>query len=140
MFSFTLQPDLKPNKKIGFEMISAQFSIKLTTHEMSSQSILMNFTIEAVRLNNSDSRKSIRETIEIILQSTLEMKLEIICDVEVADGNLTIFKNSSSVIITLRIFNNGLLTVNVEFNDDNFSLKNSSFSVNLSLSDNFYSV
>lgn len=102
----------------------------------------MNFSIEADRVKDSDFNRKFTVAMRKTLEKKLGFELTTICDVEVADGYLCTFSEDSGVIVSLRIFNKGLITLNIEHSIDNCSLKNFNFTVSQTVQrkvDNFYS-
>lgn len=81
---------------------------------MTANIVLLDFSIEASRISDEQSRKDIVKSVKENVEKYFE-NLKIVYDLLVeGDGYLCIFM-SQGVIITLRFFNEGLITLNIEY-------------------------
>lgn len=81
---------------------------------MAANSVLLDFSIEANRITDELSRKDIVKVIKENVEKYFG-NLKIIYDMLVDDGYLCILSDNSGVIFTLRFFNEGLITLNIEY-------------------------
>lgn len=80
---------------------------------MSAQSILFDFSIDPTRINGAAECKIIVNSIIQCLQKyfkTPKLLFDSICD----DGFLSIYKDEKT-IMSIRIFHQGLITLNIEY-------------------------
>lgn len=81
---------------------------------MAANSVLFDFSIEASRVTDESSRKDIVKVIKENLEKYFT-SLKIVYDMLVEDGYLCILSDNSGVIFSLRFFNEGLITINIEY-------------------------
>ncbi|CAG9799728.1 unnamed protein product [Chironomus riparius] len=81
---------------------------------MSANTVLLDFSIEPSRINDELSRKDIVKVIKENLEKYFG-NLKMIYDMLVDDGYMCIFNDSSATIINVRFFNEGLITINIEY-------------------------
>lgn len=81
---------------------------------MAANSVLLDFSIEPTRVNDEASRKDIVKVIKENLEKYFG-NLKLIYQMQVEDGQLTLFGDSAGVVITVRFFNEGLITLNIEY-------------------------
>lgn len=81
---------------------------------MSVNSVLMDFSIDAQRISDESSRKDITKSIIENLSKyfeNLSFVYEMLCD----DGSMSILSDKTGTILTIRYFNEGLITINIEY-------------------------
>lgn len=81
---------------------------------MAANSVLLDFSIEPARITDELSRKDILKVIKENIEKYFG-NLKIVYDMLVDDGYLCILSDDSGVIFTLRFFNEGLITINIEY-------------------------
>lgn len=81
---------------------------------MAANSVLLDFSIEPNRVTDESSRKDIIKVIKENLEKYFG-NLKTVYDMLVDDGYLLILSDNSGVIFTLRFFNEGLITLNIEY-------------------------
>lgn len=87
---------------------------KVYAKTMSVQTVLLDFSIEPSRLNDEVSRK---ELVKNLHNSLIEYfpELTLIFEAATGDGYLCIFSEKQIVLVNVRLFNQGLITINVEY-------------------------
>lgn len=81
---------------------------------MAANSVLLDFSIEPSRVTDELSRKDIVKVIKENVEKYFG-NLKLIYDMLVDDGYLCILSDNSGVIFSLRFFNEGLITLNIEY-------------------------
>ncbi|GAB0092547.1 spermine synthase [Sergentomyia squamirostris] len=82
---------------------------------MSVQTILLDFTIDPLRIGDEVSRKEVRKRIEEALDSYVPGS-RFLYDMTVDDGHVCMYMDKTGVVVTVRFFPiPGLITVNVEY-------------------------
>lgn len=81
---------------------------------MAANSVLLDFSIEPNRVTDELSRKDIVKVIKENVEKYFG-NLKMVYDMLVDDGYLCILSDNSGVIFTLRFFNEGLITLNIEY-------------------------
>lgn len=81
---------------------------------MSVQTVLLDFSIEPSRLSDEVSRK---ELVKNLHNSLIEYfpELTLIFEAATGDGYLCIFSEKQIVLVNVRLFNQGIITINVEY-------------------------
>lgn len=104
---------------------------------MSVQTVLLDFSIEPSRLNDEVSRK---ELVKNLHNSLIEYfpELTLIFEATTGDGYLCIFSEKQIVLVNVRLFNQGLITINVEYYKSECEQQRLTFDV--SVIDNLYGV
>ena len=103
---------------------------------MAANSILLDFSIDSTRITDELSRKDVVKVIKENLEKYFE-SLKIIYDMVVeSDGYLCILVSQThpGVIINLRFFKEGLITLNIEY----FRKEGESQKISFDVSSNFY--
>uniref|UniRef100_U5EQP4 Putative spermidine synthase n=1 Tax=Corethrella appendiculata TaxID=1370023 RepID=U5EQP4_9DIPT len=81
---------------------------------MSVNSVLIDFSVDPARINDEISRKDIMKQCKEVLEKyfpTIKISYDMLTD----DGYLCILSEKDGVIITIRFFNQGLITFNIEY-------------------------
>jgi spermine synthase len=81
---------------------------------MSVNTILLDFSIEPERINDESSRKDLVKIFKLEVEKYFE-KIQCVYDLTVSDGQMYIFNDQKDVILTLRFFDKGLITLNIEY-------------------------
>lgn len=81
---------------------------------MAANSVLLDFSIEPNRVTDELSRKDIVKVVKENVEKYFG-NLKMVYDMLVDDGYLCILSDNSGVIFTLRFFNEGLITLNIEY-------------------------
>lgn len=81
---------------------------------MAANSVLLDFSIEPSRITDELSRKDIVKVIKENVEKYFG-NLKIVYDMLVDDGYLCILSDNTGVIFSLRFFNEGLITINIEY-------------------------
>lgn len=81
---------------------------------MAANTVLLDFSIEPSRIADEASRKDMLKVIKENLEKYFG-NLKIIYDMLVDDGYLCILSDNAATIFTIRFFNEGLITINIEY-------------------------
>lgn len=81
---------------------------------MAANSVLLDFSIEPTRIIDELSRKDIVKVIKENVEKYFG-SLKMTYDMLVDDGYLCILSDNTGVIFSLRFFNEGLITLNIEY-------------------------
>lgn len=81
---------------------------------MAANSVLLDFSIEPVRITDESSRKTIVKVIKENVEKYFG-NLKIVYDMLLDDGYLCILSDNTGVVFTFRFFNEGLITINIEY-------------------------
>lgn len=81
---------------------------------MSANSVLLDFSLDPTRINDEVSRKDIVKLCKEHLEKYIP-GLKITYDMLTEDGYLCILNAPGAIITTIRFFNQGLITVNIEY-------------------------
>lgn len=81
---------------------------------MAANSVLFDFSIEPTRITDESSRKDIVKVIKENVEKHFE-GIKIIYDTLLDDGYLCLLGDNKGVVISLRFFNEGLITLNIEY-------------------------
>ena len=81
---------------------------------MSVQTVLLDFSIEPSRIEDEASRKDLVKLLEQGLSEYFP-NLKMIYEVITADGYLCLFSDKQTVFFNTRLFNHGIITINVEY-------------------------
>jgi spermine synthase len=81
---------------------------------MAANSVLLDFSIEANRITDELTRKDIVKVIKEHVEKFFG-SIKLIYDMLVDDGYLCILSDDKGVIFSLRFFNEGLITLNIEY-------------------------
>lgn len=81
---------------------------------MAANSVLLDFSIEANRITDELTRKDIVKVIKEHVEKYFG-NIKLIYDMLVDDGYLCILSDDKGVIFSLRFFNEGLITLNIEY-------------------------
>ncbi|XP_055627765.1 spermine synthase isoform X2 [Toxorhynchites rutilus septentrionalis] len=81
---------------------------------MSANSVLLDFSLDPTRISDEVSRKDIVKICKEHLEKYLT-GLKLIYDMLTDDGYLCILNAPGAVVITIRFFNQGLITINIEY-------------------------
>lgn len=111
------------------DQVSQVFNI----FKMAANSVLFDFSIEANRVTDESSRKDIVKVIKENLEKYFS-SLTIVYDMLVKDGYLCILSDNLGVITTVRFFNEGLITINIEYFKKEAEPSKLSFEVSFSFS------
>lgn len=81
---------------------------------MSVQTVLLDFSIEPSRISDDTARKNVTKQ----LTSTLEKyfpEMQLIFETTVDDGYLSIYSEKNLVLLNVRLFDQGIITINIEY-------------------------
>lgn len=81
---------------------------------MSANSVLLDFSLDPTRINDEVSRKDIVKLCKEHLEKYIS-GLKIVYDMLTEDGYLCILNAPGAVITTIRFFNQGLITINIDY-------------------------
>jgi spermine synthase len=82
---------------------------------MAANTVLLDFSIEPDRVIDELSRKDVMKVIKENLEKYFG-SLKIIYDLSVVnDGYLCILSDNSGVVVNVRFYNEGLITINIEY-------------------------
>lgn len=81
---------------------------------MSVQTVLLDFSIDPVRIVDEIASKDLLKFIEQGLNKYFE-NLKFVYDLKTEDGYLCLFTDKNLVFIQIRFFNHGIITINIEY-------------------------
>ncbi|VVC88518.1 spermine synthase [Leptidea sinapis] len=81
---------------------------------MSVQTVLVDFSIDPARLADENGQKTVFDQLETVLKENFST-LIIAADIKVGDGSLKILTGKNGLTVSVRLFDRGLVTVNVEY-------------------------
>ncbi|XP_028171348.1 spermine synthase [Ostrinia nubilalis] len=81
---------------------------------MSVQTLLLDFSIEAARLGDESGQKTVFGQIETVLKEYIP-NLILAADIKVDGGSLKIMTGKKGTTVSVRLFDRGLVTVNIEY-------------------------
>lgn len=81
---------------------------------MSANSVLLDFSLDPTRISDEVSRKDIVKLCKEHLEKYLDT-LKITYDMLTEDGYLCVLSSAGAIITTIRFFNQGLITINIEY-------------------------
>lgn len=82
---------------------------------MSVNTVLLDFSIDPSRISDEVSRKTILTTIRENLVEKLFPSLLFVYDLHFDDGYMCILTEKDGVMVQIRFFNPGLITINIEY-------------------------
>lgn len=97
---------------------------------MSVQTVLLDFSIEPSRISDEVSRKDLVKLLEKGLNEFFP-RIKLIFEVSTTDGYLCLFTENQTVFFNVRLFNHGIITVNVEYFKSDTELQILSFDVSI---------
>lgn len=81
---------------------------------MSVQTVLLDFTIDPVRIGDEIASKDLLKFIKQGLQKYFE-NLKFVYDLKTGDGYLCCLLSDNKVFIQIRFYNHGIITINIEY-------------------------
>ncbi|XP_037037517.1 spermine synthase isoform X2 [Bradysia coprophila] len=81
---------------------------------MSVQTVLLDFSIDPVRIGDEVASKDLLKFIKQGLKKYFE-NLKFVYDLKTDDGYLCLFTDKNLVFIQIRFFNHGIITINIEY-------------------------
>lgn len=81
---------------------------------MSVQTVLLDFSIDPVRITDEIASKDLVKLIKQGLDKYFE-NLKFVYDLKTDDGYLCLYTNKNLVLIQIRFFNHGIITINIEY-------------------------
>lgn len=81
---------------------------------MSVQTVLLDFSIDPVRVQDEIASKDLLKFIKQGLTKYFE-NLKFVYDLKTEDGYLCLFTDKNLVFIQIRFFNHGIITINIEY-------------------------
>lgn len=97
---------------------------------MSIQTILLDFSVDPTRLADELSQKDLVKLIKVGLDQYFA-NLKSVYDVLTDDGYLCMFSEKNLIFITVRLFNKGIITINVEYYKADHEVQYFSFDVSI---------
>lgn len=87
---------------------------------MSAHTILLDFTVDPVKIKDETQITTLTTNIENILRNYVK-NLKEVCRLNLNEGTLKMYTCDSEAVVNLRFYNNGLITLNVEYykNEEN---------------------
>lgn len=81
---------------------------------MSVQTVLLDFSIESSRISDEVARK---ELIKLLEKSLLDYfpQIHLLYETTTTDGQLCLFAENQTVFLNVRLFNHGIITINIEY-------------------------
>ncbi|CAH3987739.1 spermine synthase [Pieris brassicae] len=84
---------------------------------MSVQSVLIDFSLDSARLADESGQKSVFEQLQTMLKEYLP-NLLLAAEISLDGGSLKILTGMKGVTVSIRLFDRGLVTINVEYYKD----------------------
>lgn len=81
---------------------------------MSVQTILLDFSMDPSRLGDDSGQKTVFEQLETVLKDYIP-NLILAADIKVDGGSLKLLTGRKGTTISIRLFDRGLVTVNIEY-------------------------
>lgn len=81
---------------------------------MSVQTVLLDFSIDPGRITDECSRKDLLKLVTGCLEQDFP-DIKIVHDILTADGYLCTLSDRNLIFFTIRCFNHGIITVNIEY-------------------------
>lgn len=81
---------------------------------MSVHNILLDFSIEAARLEDENGQKDIFGQLETLLKEYIP-NLILATDIKLEDGSLKLLTGNKGTTVSVRMFDRGFITLNIEF-------------------------
>lgn len=107
---------------------------------MSVQTVLLDFSIDPVRIGDEVASKDLLKFIKQGLKKYFE-NLKFVYDLKTEDGYLCLFTDKNLVFIQIRFFNHGIITINIEYfkgeNENQIMSFEVSFSIIISINTSF---
>lgn len=97
---------------------------------MSVQTVLLDFTIDPLRIADELTRKDLMRLIRTGLEKYF-VQLKFVFDVQTDDGYLCVFSDQNVTFINVRLFSHGLITLNVEYFKAEYAAARFSFDVSV---------
>lgn len=86
---------------------------------MSVQTMLLDFSIDPARLGDESGQKAVFGQIETVLKDYIS-NLILAADIRIDGGSLKLLTGKHGATVSIRLFDRGLITVNIEyFKEDN---------------------
>lgn len=103
---------------------------------MSAETVLLDLTIDPSRIGDEVAQKDV---VKLLEKGLLEYfpQLKLVFETSTFDGHLCIFSHLDSVYVHARFFNNGIVTINIEFFKGDNEQPLVSFDVSIILSIDF---
>lgn len=81
---------------------------------MSVQTVLLDFTIDSGRITDDQSRLEVKKSIEVGLKDFFP-NIQFVYETSTANGYLILFHEHQLVYFHVRLFEHGIITINVEY-------------------------
>lgn len=100
---------------------------------MAANTVLMDFSIDPARIIDDCSRKDLLKVIKENLENIPNFEnIKTSYDLHTTDSYLAILSDSKNLIISIRFFNQGLITINIEYYKEDKGETKITFEVNRS--------
>lgn len=97
---------------------------------MSVQTLLLDFSVDPARLGDEIGQKTIFGQLETVLKEFIP-NLILAADIKVDGGSLKVLTGKKGTTVSVRMFDRGLVTVNIEYYKEDNEEPLISFKVNL---------
>lgn len=81
---------------------------------MSVQTILLDFSLEPARVGDESGQKTVFGQLETVLKDYIP-NLYLVADIKIDGGSLKLLTGKKGTSVTIRVFDRGLITVNIEY-------------------------
>lgn len=81
---------------------------------MSVQTVLLDFSIDPARLGDESGQKTVFSLLETVLKDYVP-GLILVADIKIDGGSLKLLTGKRGTSVTVRLFDRGLVTVNIEY-------------------------
>lgn len=81
---------------------------------MSVQTILLDFSLDPARLGDESGQKTVFSHLETVLKDYVP-NLILAADIKIDDGSLKLLTGKRGTTVSVRLFDRGLVTVNIEY-------------------------
>lgn len=81
---------------------------------MSVQTILLDFSMDPARLSDENGQKTVFSQLETVLKEYVP-NLLLVADIKVDGGSLKLLTGKRGTTVSIRLFDRGLITVNIEY-------------------------
>lgn len=84
---------------------------------MAAQTVLLDFSIDSSRINDEVTQKDLVKLLEKGLLKFFP-QIKLIFETSTSDGHLCVFSQNDTIYLNIRLFNHGIVTINIEFFKD----------------------
>lgn len=97
---------------------------------MAAQTVLLDFSIDSSRISDEVAQKDL---VKLLEKGLLEYfpQIKLIFETSTSDGHLCVFSQNDTIYLNIRLFNHGIVTINIEFFKDDAEQPHVNFDVSI---------